>query len=451
MLERRRTPSAGRARGLGALALFAGAALVSLVPAALPGREELRGGTTAGVTFSKADPPGNVRKARRGTAPRSVNAPPRSPGPVVVAVLDTGVDLGHPQLRSRLWTNPRETAGNGIDDDRNGIVDDVHGADLARMSGDPTDERGHGTHVAGIIAAPASNDPAGVAPDLRIMALKISAGAAMDLDAAARAVRYAVANGARVINASWGAFSAPPTLADALSAAAERGVVIVVAAGNMGQNNDLRPIYPASMTLDGLVAVAATCDGASVAPFSNYGKLSVDLAAPGCGVVSTARGGGYEERTGTSMAAPRVTQVVASLLATRPKSSATTVVRAVLGGGRPEPALGAKLQAGATLDPDGARAFLASPDVAPPAEFRAIAPARDFVAVKTASYYEKITFSWAPSADPALAGYKLLLDGQPVAAVGSDTTSLALRVAPGPHSWAVVAADRAGNLTRASF
>jgi subtilisin family serine protease len=283
------------------------------------------------------------------------------------------------------------------------------------------------------------------------MALKISAGDVMDLDAAARAVRYAVAAGARVINASWGAFSAPGSLAAALSLAEERGVVTVVAAGNMGQNNDLRPIYPASLPLDGLVAVAATCDSATVAPFSNYGKLSVDIAAPGCAVVSTARGGGSEERTGTSMAAPRVARAIAALLATRPKGSSATVVRAVLGGARPEPALDPKLQAGATLDLAGARAFLAAPDVTPPREFRAVAPAGDFQSVRTASYYEKVTFSWTPSADPALAAYELLLDGRPVAAVAADTTSLALRVAPGPHSWAVVAADRAGNRTRASF
>lgn len=455
VVEPRRTPSFHRAPALRAPAVVLGAVLVSLVFGAAPVRDEPSGSPrpspALAQSFSAGEPPGNVGKSHRGTTPRSAGGPAKNPSPVLVAVLDTGIDLGHPQLRSRLWTNPGEIAGNGTDDDRNGIVDDVHGADFVRMSGDPTDERGHGTHVAGIIAAPASGEPAGVVPDVRVMALKISAGAAMDLDAAARAVRYAVANGARVINASWGAFSAPSALALALAAAAQRSVVIVVAAGNMGQNNDLRPIYPASFTLEGLVAVAATCDGTSVAPFSNYGKLSVDLAAPGCAVGSTARGGGYEERSGTSMAAPRVTRAVVSLLAMRPKSSATSLVRAVLGGARPEPGLGAKLQAGATLDLDGARAFLAAPDVTPPREFRAIAPARDFEAVKTASYYEKITFSWTPSADPALAAYELLLDGQPVAAVGTDTTSLAIRVAPGPHSWAVVAADRAGNLTRASF
>ena len=364
-----------------------------------------------------------------------------SPPPgVVVAVIDGGVDITHPVLAGHLWVNPREVAGNGVDDDNDGVVDDVNGANFVTNDNNLQDDTGHGTHVSGIVL---QADPAA-----RIMVLKAGSGHFIDIAAAATAIHYAVDHGARIINLSWAFESGAGFLADALDYARLHDVLVVAAAGNFSFDNDLIPTYPASYSSDSLVAVAATCDGQTLAPFSDFGKLSVSVAAPGCSVRSSVPGGGYALMSGTSMAAPAVAGAAALLLERYPKLTAMQLKEALLGGAQVEPALADSVESGATLSVDGSLAAAGSPDRTPPAAFASLAPSRTFVTERDPSYYyQEVTFSWTASSDASLAGYRVIVDGVPVAAVGPSVTSVALKIAPGNHAWSAVAFDRSGNET----
>ncbi len=270
-------------------------------------------------------------------ADQSLHAPAawaRSAGEgVTIAVLDTGVDLGHPDLQGALWTNPDEVAGNGRDDDRNGYVDDVHGADVVDGDGDPADRNGHGTHVAGIIAARAGNGVgvSGLAGRSQLMVVRVlDARAGGDTGKVAAGIRYAIAEGAKVINLSLSGPASSGELDEAVDEAERAGVLIVSAAGNTGKDLGLVPSYPASLPDPNVVAVAASDSGGALARLSAFGR-GVDVAAPGQEVLSTAMGGGYEWRTGTSMASPHVAATLALLLAARPDLSADALRTAVVG------------------------------------------------------------------------------------------------------------------------
>ncbi|MBL0350301.1 MAG: S8 family serine peptidase [Elusimicrobia bacterium] len=235
-------------------------------------------------------------------------------GGVVVAVVDSGVDGTHPDLVDRMWANPGEIPANGLDDDGNGFVDDAGGWDFANDDGNPTDDAGHGTHVAGTIAATANNGlgVAGVAFGARLMPLKglDAGGAGYESDLAAGII-YAADNGARIINASWGGSSKGALIEAAVNYARESGVLLVAAAGNSNG-----PVgYPAA--LDGVAAVAATDDADRKADFSSFGP-PMDVAAPGVGILSTLPGGTYGTKSGTSMAAPHVSGVAALVAALHP-------------------------------------------------------------------------------------------------------------------------------------
>jgi subtilisin family serine protease len=239
-----------------------------------------------------------------------------SPG-VVVAVVDSGVDLTHEDLAANLWTNTAELHGAaGVDDDGNGYVDDVHGIETLKGWSNPMDNHGHGTHVAGIIAAAADNGlgVVGVAPDVRIMALKGLDSEGRGTDAALiECIEYAVAMKAGfgvnvvAINASWGSprmVHEDGPVRDAIAAAGAAGIVFVAAAGNFGFSNDgdgVR-VYPASYDLDSIIAVAASDPDDRQAGFSSFGRANVDLAAPGVDILSSVPGGGYEPgRSGTDL------------------------------------------------------------------------------------------------------------------------------------------------------
>ncbi|MFZ5760325.1 MAG: S8 family serine peptidase [Thermodesulfobacteriota bacterium] len=216
---------------------------------------------------------------------------------VVIAVIDSGVAYDHPDLRNNLWINTKEIAGNGIDDDSNGYIDDVHGWDFVNSDANPSDYSsdvygdGHGTHVAGIIAAQGNNGVggSGVMWRARIMPLQVfdlfqvNSFSAVSIQAAniIAAMEYAVNNGARIINASFGSLAYSQFQYDMIAYARDRGVLLVAAAGNDGVNADSSPLYPAAYDLDNIISVAATDENDRLASYSNYGGKGVDVAAPG--------------------------------------------------------------------------------------------------------------------------------------------------------------------------
>ena len=250
---------------------------------------------------------------------------------VIVAVIDSGIDLWHPEFFGQLWRNRLEDEGlEGVDDDGNGYVDDVVGWDFTHAPGlpgrgdylirdaDPGDESGHGSHVAGIIAAATDNNVgiAGVAPRARLMVLRagfnVSGAGFLEDDDIAAAMVYAVDNGAHILNLSFGDPNFSPLLRDVVAYADAAGCVVVAAAGNEG---DDAVFYPAR--LDATIAVAAVDNFGRVMTFSNWG-YSIDIAAPASGIQSVAPGGGYTQRSGTSMAAAHVSAIAARTLARQP-------------------------------------------------------------------------------------------------------------------------------------
>ncbi len=250
---------------------------------------------------------------------------------VVVAVVDSGVDFAHPDLNGSAWLNPGEDCasgpGNGIDDDDNGFVDDCTGWDFG--SDDPIgydgDNDAHGTHVAGLIAATAGNGIgiAGLAPEAEIMDLRVdSADGVIRASAIARAIRYAADNGADIVNLSLGSQpgASPETaveIADAVEYAADKGVLLVAAAGNNATSLDDSAVYPASLDTANMIVVAASTPDDGPAGFSNTGS-PVDVFAPGELVLSTVPGDGLAFHSGTSQAAPLVAAAAALVLERQP-------------------------------------------------------------------------------------------------------------------------------------
>jgi subtilisin family serine protease len=241
---------------------------------------------------------------------------------IVVAVIDSGVSLNHPDLVDNLWVNEREKNGApGIDDDDNGYVDDVHGFDFVGRVPNGDDDHGHGTHVAGIIAAAHNGiGTVGVAPNVRIMSLKfLNENSEGSTFAAIEAINYAVANGAHIISNSWGGGGKSEFLNQAIQRAIARGVLVTAAAGNEGSDNDQFAVFPAGFA--NVISVASTNRDDVLSVFSNYGAQSVMIAAPGSQIFSTHLGDGYKVMSGTSMATPQVSGALALALSVNPKVS----------------------------------------------------------------------------------------------------------------------------------
>ncbi len=251
---------------------------------------------------------------------------------VVVAIMDTGVDSSHPDLFDNMWRNVGEVAGNGIDDDDNGYVDDVHGYDFVDLDGEADDAWGHGTHVAGIAAAVGDDGYGvpGLAYRAQIMALKF-----LDVDGGgyasqgAAAIRYAVDQGADVINMSFGGPGYSYAMRDAIEYALDHGVMVSAAAGNESSDNTSMPSYPANYELENVLSVAATDRRDRLSNFTNYGD-SVHVAAPGSDIVSTWPGEDWKYLSGTSMAAPFVAGAIALLRELAPQHPISDLRSALL-------------------------------------------------------------------------------------------------------------------------
>ena len=277
---------------------------------------------------------------------------------VVVAVIDTGVDILHPDLRESIWTNDDEIPGDGIDN--NGYTDDYFGWDFfyndASVFSMGSDEDTHGTHVAGTIAAGRNNGGvAGItgSQHVKIMVLKAlgaSQGMGSPEDVIA-AIRYAEANGASICNLSFCSNALSQELADTIQ---NSNMLFVVAAGNGDENGvgldiDSSPTYPASLPFDNVITVSNLMFDGSLDSSSNYGAVSADIAAPGTYIVSTIPGG-YGFLSGTSMAAPMVTGAAALLYSYRTDFSLTDVRNAILGSARQMDTLTGKVSSGGMLD-----------------------------------------------------------------------------------------------------
>ena len=296
---------------------------------------------------------------------------------VVVVVIDSGLDYTHPDLAANVWKNPREVAGDGIDNDANGFIDDVRGWDFANADADPMDDDGHGTHVSGTIGAVGNNaiGVTGVNWRVSIMGLKFldAEGNGYTSNAVA-AVSYATRMrrdfGVNVvaINASWGGEKRSAALADAITAAGRAGILFVAAAGNESSNNDRVATYPANQADDAVIAVAATNRSSRLTAFSNYGSTTVDLAAPGVAILSTVPGGGYASFSGTSMATPYVTGTVALMAAANPRATAAEIRSALLSTVKPVAALSRKVATGGLLDAAAAVRAITQPPPTPTTE-----------------------------------------------------------------------------------
>ncbi len=245
---------------------------------------------------------------------------------IVVAVLDTGVDRNHEDLKNNIWKNSKEIEGNGKDDDGNGYVDDVYGWNFDSNNNNTIDVAGHGTHVSGTIAAEKNDKGAtGVAYNSKIMAVKVlDDSGSGSYDSIAKGIYYAVDNGAKVINMSLGGGNSNQTMQDALQYASNRGVIVVMAAGNSGSSS---PIYPARYAKNTGIAVGAVDKDGKQASFSNRSgndQLTY-VTAPGVSIYSTVPNNGYENYNGTSMASPHVAGVVALMLSANPNLSDSQV------------------------------------------------------------------------------------------------------------------------------
>jgi len=293
-----------------------------------------------------------------GTADADIDAPEawdiqKGNQNLVIGVIDTGVDYNHPDLSANIWTNPGEIAGDGIDNDSNGYIDDVRGWDFAYNDNNPMDVDGHGTHVSGTIAGKGNNGVGvtGVAWNAKIMPLKfLDDSGSGSTSNAILAINYATAKGVKLTNNSWGGGGYSQALYDAINTAGQQGALFIAAAGNSSQNTDTTPAYPASYNLANIISVASTTRTDGLSSFSNYGATTVDLGAPGSDIYSTLPNSSYGTLSGTSMASPHVTGAAALLWSQNPTWTAQQVKNSLMSTGDSISALNGKTVSGKRLN-----------------------------------------------------------------------------------------------------
>ena len=238
---------------------------------------------------------------------------------VKIAVIDTGIDYNHPDLKANIWTNQAEANGRaGVDDDGNGYVDDIHGYDFANNDGDPMDGNGHGTHCAGTIAAEHDNNigVAGVMAEATMVGIKfLTDEGSGDTASAIKAVDYATKLNVDIMSNSWGGGGHSQALKESIERARDAGIVFTAAAGNSATNNDIEPHYPSNYKVDNVISVAANNYNDKLAFFSCYGSKTVHVSAPGRNILSTVPNNSYDVFSGTSMATPHVSGVIGLYIA----------------------------------------------------------------------------------------------------------------------------------------
>ena len=360
----------------------------------------------------------------------------------VIAVVDTGIDVSHPDLASNLWTNTREVPGNGVDDDGNGYADDVHGANVISGNGNVQDGYGHGTAMSGAAGAAANTiGVTGVAPDAKIMPVKVLGDdGSGNTSSVILGLRYAIAQGADVINLSMNGPDRSQALEETLAAAKAAGIVVVASAGNDAANRDATPSYPASSPGLALPVAAQSQDG-GLAPFSAYGR-SVLLSAPGQDVLSTAKGGAYANSSGTSIATAQVSGAAALLAAARPTATPDQIREALVGGVRHMSVDSQMVGSGGSLDASRAMTRLI-----PGAGPRVTLASRKLIRSKTG----KVALRWrARGAVGAVAQYRVKVGSRTFAVHASSVAKMAsaqrrtMRLKTGRYRFTVAAYDASG-------
>jgi subtilisin family serine protease len=273
---------------------------------------------------------------------------------VLVADIDTGIDYNHEDIINNLWRNPAEVAGDGIDNDGNGYIDDVVGWDFRDKDARPFDDNSHGTHTAGTIAATGGNGIgiSGVAQQASIMSLRFLGGSegSGSLEDAIKAIEYATNNGAQIMSNSWGGGGYSQAMFDAISRANDKGILFIAAAGNSGSDNDKKAQYPANYKLPNVLTIAATDSADKLASFSCFGVTTVHMAAPGVKILSTVPGSKYSSLSGTSMATPHVTGAAVLLKSVYPNMKARELKAALMESVEALPSLSGKVSTGGRLN-----------------------------------------------------------------------------------------------------